>query len=132
NDQVYKGDLGPLIDLMLWPQTDNAKDYLTPAGTRRRLTSLAAGAEVDNPYFNVTKNKINSKNTRIMANVGLLITPFRLRSLKSNIGTDNYTNQNRDLRNSETSAGNASGAILAQSDVITRNINAQTLLTFHR
>src|SRR5438094_1869845 len=38
NDQVYKGDIGPLMGLMLWPQTDDAKDYLTPAGTRRRLT----------------------------------------------------------------------------------------------
>src|SRR5262249_10267562 len=33
NDQVYKGDIGPLIGLMVWPQNDNAKDYLTPAGT---------------------------------------------------------------------------------------------------
>src|SRR5438270_3318417 len=131
NDQVYKGDLGPLIDLMLWPQTDNAKDYLTPAGTRRRLTSLAAGAEVDNPYFNVAKNKINSKNTRIMANVGLLITPFRWGSLKSNIGTANYTNQTLVLRNPESFAGNASGGILDLADVITRNINAQTLVSFN-
>ncbi len=131
NDQVYKGDLGPLIDLMLWPQTDNAKNYLTPAGTRRRLTSLTAGAEIDNPYFNVAKNKINSKNTRIMANVGFLITPFSWGSIKSNIGTDNYTNQNLILRNPESFAGNASGGILDLADVITRNLNAQTILNFN-
>src|SRR6266511_736620 len=58
NDQVYKGTLGPLIDLMLWPQTDNARDYLTPSGLRRRLTNLQPSSEVDNPYFNVVKNKI--------------------------------------------------------------------------
>src|SRR5213083_1325042 len=75
NDQVYKGDIGPLMGLMLWPQNDNAKVYLTPAGTRRRLTSLAASAELDNPYFNVNKNAINSKNNRIMANVGFVLTP---------------------------------------------------------
>ena len=131
NDQVYKGDLGPLIDLMLWPQTDNAKAYLTPAGTRRRLTALTAGAEIDNPYFNVAKNKINSKNTRIMANVGFLVTPVSWGSLKSNIGTDSYTNQNLVLRNPESFAGNASGGILDLADVITRNINAQTLLNFN-
>ncbi len=131
NDQVYKGDLGPLIDLMLWPQTDNAQNYLTPAGTRRRLTSLSAGAEIDNPYFNVVKNKFNSKNTRIMANIGLLITPFSWGSLKSNIGTDNYTNQNLILRNPESFAGNASGGILDLADVITRNLSAQTILNFN-
>src|SRR5581483_7550284 len=39
NNQAYKGDAGPLIGLLLWPATDNAKDYLTPAGNRRRLTA---------------------------------------------------------------------------------------------
>ena len=131
NDQVYKGEIGPLMGLMLWPQTDNAKDFLTPAGTRRRLTSLAASAELDNPYFNVAKNQINSKNNRIMANVGFLLTPFSWGSLKTNIGTDNYANQNLILRNPESAAGFSSGGILDQADVITRNINAQTYLTFN-
>src|SRR6266550_4648041 len=104
NDQVYKGDIGPLMGLMLWPQNDNAKDYLTPAGTRRRLTNQTASLELDNPYFNVAKNKI---------------------------GTDNYTNQNLVLRNPESAAGFASGGIIDLADVITRNINAQTLLNFN-
>jgi hypothetical protein len=47
NDQVYKGDIGPLIGLLLWPQTDDAKDYLTPSGVRRRLTSQTSTLEVD-------------------------------------------------------------------------------------
>ncbi len=131
NDQVYKGDIGPLIGLMLWPQADNAKDYLTPSGLRRRLTSLTAGTEADNPYFNVAKNQINSKESRIIANVGIVIAPVSWGSLKSNIGTDTYTNQNLVLRNPESAAGNVSGGILDQADVITRNLNAQTLLTFN-
>jgi len=131
NDQVYKGDIGPLIGLMLWPQADNAKDYLTPSGLRRRLTSLTAGTEADNPYFNVAKNQINSKESRIIANVGIVIAPVSWGSLKSNIGTDTYTNQNLVLRNPESAAGNVSGGILDQADVITRNLNAQTLLTIN-
>ncbi|MEO5588996.1 MAG: TonB-dependent receptor plug domain-containing protein, partial [Gemmatimonadaceae bacterium] len=42
NDQSFKGVGGPLIGLLIWPQTDNAKDYLTPAGERRRVTNLAS------------------------------------------------------------------------------------------
>ena len=128
NDQVYKGDIGPLMGVMLWPQTDNAKDFLTPASTRRRLTTLTSSAELDNPYFNVDKNKINSKTNRIIANVGFVLTPFSWGYLKTNIGTDNYTNQNLVLRNPESAAGFSSGGILDQADVITRNINAQTTL----
>src|SRR5437867_511676 len=79
NDQVYKGDLGPLIDLMVWPQTDDARNYLTPSGLRRRLTGLTAASEVDNPYYNVQRNKLNAKTNRIIANLGFLATPWRTR-----------------------------------------------------
>src|SRR5256886_348872 len=131
NDQVYKGDIGPLMGLMLWPQTDDAKDYLTPAGTRRRLTALAASTELDNPYFNVAKNKINSKTNRLIANVGFIVAPFSLGSVKSNLGIDTYTNQNLLLRNPESVTGNASNGILDQADVITRNLNALTVLNVY-
>ncbi len=131
NDQVYKGDLGPLIDLMLWPQNDNAKNYLTTSGLRRRLTSQTAGAELDNPYFNVNKNKINAKTSRVMVNLGLLMTPFSWGSLKTNLGTDAYTNQNLVLRHPESAAGFATNGVLDQADVVTRNLDAQTVLSFN-
>ena len=128
NNQVYKGDVGPLMGLMLWPQTDDAKAYLTPAGTRRRLTALAASAELDNPFFNVAKNTINAKTNRLLANVGLVISPFSWGNIKTNLGTDSYTTQNLLLRHPESALGNASNGLLDQADVITRNLNALTLL----
>ncbi|HEY0529002.1 MAG TPA: TonB-dependent receptor plug domain-containing protein, partial [Gemmatimonadaceae bacterium] len=131
NNQVYKGDISPLIGLMLWPVTDNAQDYATPAGVRRRLTTLAASSEVDNPFFNISHNKVNSKNGRILGNVGLTITPFSWGNLKSNIGVDSYTNQNLVLRNPESAAGAANNGILDVADLITRNINVQSLLNFN-
>jgi TonB-linked SusC/RagA family outer membrane protein len=131
NDQVYKGDIGPLIGLMLWPQTDDAKDYLSPAGTRRRITALSSGAEVDNPYFNVDKNGVGSKQNRILANVGITLTPFSWGNLKTNIGTDSYTNQNSILRNPESAVGNAFNGMLELADMIQRNLSAQTLLNFN-
>ncbi len=132
NDQAYKGDNGPLIGLLLWPQTDDAKNYLTAAGTRRRVTALAASGEVDNPYFNTDKNRINSKNGRLIANVGLILTPFNWGYLKTNIGSDNYTNQNLILRHPESAYGNSNNGILDLADDITRNINAQTIFNVNR
>ncbi len=141
NDQVYKGTcgaistcgslLGPLIDLMLWPQTDDAKDYLTKSGLRRRLTGLAASDEPDNPYFNVNKDKINAKTSRVMVNLGLLVTPFSWGSLKTNLGTDAYTNQNLVLRNPESATGFSTNGVLDQADVVTRNLDAQTVLNIN-
>jgi TonB-linked SusC/RagA family outer membrane protein len=131
NDQPYKGESGPLLGLLVWPQSDDAKDFLTPAGVRRRLTSLAAQTEVDNPYFNVNRNKIGSKNNRLITNVGFTLTPFSWGSIKSNIGTDSYTNQLTILRHPESAYGFLYTGILDQADDITRNLNTQTLLNFN-
>ena len=130
NNQALKGDGGPLIGLLLWPQTDNAKDYLTPAGNRRRVTALATNAETDNPYFSVRKNKVNAKNARLIGNLGLILTPFSWGRLKTNIGVDGYTNDNLILRHPESAgvANNLNGILEVASD-ITRNLNAQTLFS---
>ena len=132
NDQVFKGDAGPLLGLLVWPATDNASDWLTPAGTRRRLTTLGQGSEVDNPYFNINKNKINGKNNRLIANLGITLMPFAWGNLKTILGTDSYTNQNLILRHPESTYGFSNGGILDIADDITRNLNMQTLLNFNQ
>ena len=128
NDQTFKGAGGPLIGLLVWPQTDNASDWITPAGTRRTLTSLAASAEIDNPYFNVNRNFIASQNNRIIANLGVRIAPFSWGNLRTNLGTDTYVTQSEILRHPESAYGVAQNGIIDVADDITRSLNAQTLL----
>lgn len=130
NNQAYKGDNGPLMGLLLWPQNDDATDWLTPAGNRRRLTTAAASAEIDNPYFNVEKNRINSKNSRLIANLGLIATPLSWVSVKSNFGMDGYTNENVILRHPESVYGNTYNGVLDEANDVVRNLTAQTLVNF--
>src|SRR6185437_6843385 len=120
------------LGLLVWPATDNASDWLTPAGTRRRLTTLGQGLEVDNPYFNINKNKINAKNNRLIANLSLTLMPFAWGNLKTILGTDSYTNQNLVLRHPESTYGFSNQGILDIADDITRNLNMQTLLNFNQ
>jgi TonB-linked SusC/RagA family outer membrane protein len=131
NKQSFKGAGGPLIGLLVWPSTDDAKTYLTASGERRKITELAATAEIDNPYFNVNKNQITSKNNRIIANLGLKFTPFSWGNLKTNIGTDSYTNQNLILRHPGSAFGVSTNGIIDVADDITRNLSAQTLLNIN-
>ena len=129
NNQNYKGDNGPLLSLLVWPSTDQASDYLSITGARRRLT--AANAEIDNPYFGINKNFINSKVNRLIANVGLTFTPVSWGYLKTTLGADTYANQNMLLRHPESAFGISNNAILDQADDVTRNLTAQTILNFN-
>ncbi|HEY9225994.1 MAG TPA: SusC/RagA family TonB-linked outer membrane protein [Gemmatimonadaceae bacterium] len=131
NDQPFKGATSPFMGLLLWPTTDNAKDWLTPAGTRRRLTTLTSSAELDNPYFNVNKNKTTSRNNRLFANVAFTLTPFSWGSIKSNIGTDTYANQNMILKHPESAAGFDQQGVIENWDDVTRAINTQTVLNLN-
>ncbi|HEU4748112.1 MAG TPA: SusC/RagA family TonB-linked outer membrane protein [Gemmatimonadaceae bacterium] len=131
NNQSFKGANGVLVGLLVWPQTDDASDYLTPAGTRRRATALSLGGEIDNPYFSVDKNFNSSKNNRLIANVGLTIAPFSWGNLKTNIGTDTYTNQTEILRHPESIWGAGNNGIIDVANDMTRNTNVQTLFNVH-
>ncbi len=133
NDQALKGTNGPLLSLLLWPQTDDAKDYLTPAGNRRRVTALAVNTENDNPYFSVNKNRVNSRNGRLNVNMAFTLTPFSWGNLKTNIGSDGYTNENQVLRHPESAGvANDLNGILDLATDVTRNLTTQTLLNFNR
>jgi TonB-linked SusC/RagA family outer membrane protein len=130
NNQVYKGDAGPLIGLLVWPATDNAKDWLTPGGTRRRVTTLGQGSEVDNPYFNANRNTNISNQNRLVSNLGLVLTPWEWGELKTNVGIDGYTTEQQILRAPESNLGFSNNGILDIADDIVRNVSAQTVLSF--
>lgn len=131
NNQPMKGDDGPLMGLLVWPITDNASDYLSSAGSRRRLTTLAAGAEVDNPYYNVYKNRNNTKNNRILANATFTLAPVSWGNLKTQFGTDYYTNEIQLNRDPGSYLGFNYGGILDQAADVTRFLTNQNTLNIN-
>ncbi|MCU0647662.1 MAG: SusC/RagA family TonB-linked outer membrane protein [Gemmatimonadaceae bacterium] len=132
NTQVFTGANGPLMGLLLWPQTDRASDFLTPAGTRRRITRLAGNTETDNPYFSVSRNQNTAQNNRLITSLSLIVTPFSWGNIKTSANVDNYTNQVQIVRNPETAPGVNVNGILDQLTDVTRNINSITLLNINK
>jgi TonB-linked SusC/RagA family outer membrane protein len=132
NDQVFTGSGGPLLGLLLWPQTDDASNFLTAAGTRRRITALGANTETDNPYFSVRRNTNTAQNARLISTMSLVLSPFKWGNLKTTLGVDNYTNQAQIVRNPETAPGFNLNGILDQVTDVNRNVNAVTLLNINK
>lgn len=127
NNQPFKGNGSPLLGLLSWPANDQAADWLTASGQRRMVTNQGAASEFDNPYYNVYKNKNNSKTDRITGNLTLTFTPLSWGNIKTYVGTDSYTGENVIDRNPQSYYGASYGGILDQLDNVTRNLNEQTL-----
>jgi TonB-linked SusC/RagA family outer membrane protein len=130
NNQPLKGGIGPLLGLLDWPQTDDARNYLNPSGTRRylALTTGLTATEVDNPYFSINKNLNTTDNNRFITNLKLIATPFTWLNISSNVGIDAYNTRYVLLKHPESKAGYArSGTIDVLNDV-TRNFNMQNLV----
>jgi TonB-linked SusC/RagA family outer membrane protein len=131
NRQPFKGNGSALLGLLVWPQTDNAADWLTPAGTRRKITGNAYTAEYDNPYFSINKNKIDSRVNRLFTNLHVTVTPFSWGFLQTYLSADTYTNENNILRHPESWQGAAWNGVYDVGDDVTRLLNEQTMLNFN-
>ncbi|UKJ07254.1 SusC/RagA family TonB-linked outer membrane protein [Solitalea lacus] len=134
NTQVFKGgdainnNYGPMLGLLLWPSTDDASVYLNADGSRKFLTSNFA-SEAENPYFNVDKNKIQSKTNRIASNLALNFSPLPWLKGVGNIGFDIYTTENQVLRHPQSNYAAANGGILDNAVSNTKNLNIQYYVT---
>ncbi len=123
---------GYLLSLLNWPRGDDARNYLNPDGSRRRLLALGNGpdADADNPYWTVDKNPQTDRTNRFIGNIQLSFKPFKWVTLSHNIGTDLYTTRSTSVRAVGTSqVGNQNGGIAATVDQF-RLITATTLATF--
>ena len=126
---------GFLLSLMNWPRDDDARNYLNPDGSRRRLLAPGNGidADADNPYWTVRNNPQTDRTNRFIGNVQLSYKPFKWMKLSHNIGSDLYTSRTTSVRAVGTSqVSNQNGGIAETVDQF-RLTTATTLATFtHR
>ncbi len=124
NDQTFRGEGGPLLHLLLWPSTDDASVYLTPSGERRDYAPFATG--VENAYFNVNSNILNSLTDRYKLNTQLNITPTEWLSFVGQVGVDYFTTKTTIVRHPESNSGRSFGGVFDQSLATTRNLTFQS------
>jgi len=125
---------GFMLSLLNWPRNDDARVYLNPDGSRRRLLPLGAGTDndADNPYWSAERNPQTDRTNRFIGNVQVSFSPFKFLVLSHNIGTDSYTSRVTSVRAVGTSqVGNQFGG-LAETVDQTRLTTATTTATATR
>lgn len=119
---------GTLFGLLLYPATDDARNYLNADGTRRLILGNGNSGETDNPFFSVYKNANSDKNQHTNGNVQLNYRPFTWLKLQGNFGADIDASQGNQFLHPESSFSNGSsngGGGLAGGSVESYTANFQ-------
>lgn len=128
NNQPFKGGGGPLLGLLIWPHNDDASVYLQPDGRRKKIFT-EDGAELDNPFFSVNKNKSSSQTNRLYATTGLTIKPVKWLTYDLKVGFDVATTETQQLWHPESNSYRTRGGLLNELRKVQKNINIQGYFT---
>jgi TonB-linked SusC/RagA family outer membrane protein len=91
NDKPLRGVSGYLMSLMTWPDDDNAKNWITADGLKKPLFVSNPNGELDNPYFNVNKNRSSDALSRSIATLSVNYNPTKWLSISGRMGYDTYS-----------------------------------------
>ncbi|MBS1639680.1 MAG: SusC/RagA family TonB-linked outer membrane protein [Bacteroidetes bacterium] len=113
NNKAMKGAGGYLLNLYLWPSTDDAQSYLLPNGHKRFFfalnntdpnAALAATSETDNPFFAVNRNVSKDKTDNILATLGVNYNPTTWLTISGRFGYNYYYTSGFQYRDPESAS----------------------------
>jgi len=107
NDKALKGAGGYLLNLYLWPATDDAKNYALENGKKRFITIATPtdlSSEADNPFFAVNRNSSQDKQNRYISTLAININPFKWLTLAGRFGYDTYNTNGYQYRDPQSSS----------------------------
>jgi TonB-linked SusC/RagA family outer membrane protein len=90
NNKVLRSAGGYLLTLMQWPNEYSIVSYEDAQGGKIPLFSANTSGEIDNPFFNVTKNKNYDETQRVLATIGVNLRPTSWLSVQGRFGYDAY------------------------------------------
>jgi len=90
NDKPKRGAGSYLLNLMLWPTTNDVRDYQDENSNKQLLGYFSANNEIDNPFFSVYNNKGYDETDRYVGSLGVNITPTDWLTISGRFGYDHF------------------------------------------
>ncbi len=117
NNKALKGAGGYLLNLFLWPSTDDAQIFALPNGHKRFIlgsnlgvnnpadnAGLAGISESDNPFFTAYRNVSNDKTSNYEANLAININPVKWLTIAGRFGINGYSTTSFQYRDPESAS----------------------------
>ncbi len=90
NDKPLRGASGYLLNLLVWPVDDDIREWQDPNGFKKPLFNANPNAELDNPFYNVYKNRSHDETRRFIGTLGVNYTPLNWLTISGRFGYDTY------------------------------------------
>lgn len=90
NDKVLRSAGGYLLTLLQWPNQFSITNYDDAQGGKIPIFNANPANDIDNPFFNVTKNMSADKTDRYLATLGINIRPTDWLTIAGRFGYDTY------------------------------------------
>jgi TonB-linked SusC/RagA family outer membrane protein len=90
NEKPLRGASGYLLNLLVWPSDDDIRNYQDANGLKRPLYNSNPNGELDNPFYNVNKNRSADQTTRFTGTLGINYNPFTFLTIAGRFGYDTY------------------------------------------
>jgi len=84
---------GYLLNLLAWPVDNDITDWQTTDGLKKPLFTTNPNGELDNPLFNVNRNRSRDEVTRQIATLAVTYNPTKWLTINGRVGYDTYSQQ---------------------------------------
>lgn len=115
NNKVMRSAGGYMLTLLQWPNENSILNWEDAQGGKIPLFNANPVNDIDNPFFNVNKNKNKDVTDRVTATLGINIRPTSWLSIQGRFGYDTY-NMNGHMLIHPLSSSNSSLANLGSLD----------------
>lgn len=129
NTKAGKGAGSTLLALLSWPLSDDARNYTNNDGTRRRLNPNSDTQDIDNPFFDVYKNKNKDQTNRVLGNVTLTYDPLSWLKVQGLVGADIYSTTGNLLFHPQSNRAISTRGSIENFTEISQLLNGQLLVT---
>ncbi|MEK0422534.1 MAG: hypothetical protein RLZ95_444 [Bacteroidota bacterium] len=90
NDKPKRGVSGYLLNLLAWPVDNDIRDWQSADGLKKPLFTTNPNGELDNPFFNVYRNRSRDEVTRQIATLAVTYNPTKWLTINGRVGYDTY------------------------------------------
>lgn len=138
NNKAMKGAGGYLLNLFLWPSTDNAQSFLLPNGHKRYLISandptdnanLGTVSETDNPFFAANRNVSQDKSSSYEANLAINYNPTKWLTVAGRFGYNGFSLEGFQYRDPESASQSSMANKGSLDNIWRKNVNYNHTIT---